>query len=366
MPGVQRDIVIVGAASSIGIKPYDDGSPRRLDRAPRALRDQDLVRRLGARDIGDVSPPAYRDLVRPPGRVRNEPELARYLRTLARPVREAAEGGAFVLALGGDCSSVLGCLLGVQRAAGRVGLVYLDAHSDFATPATSRTGSAASMGLALAVGRGDTPLAHLATQGPLVHPDDAVLVGRRDAAEPWYGQDALTELGVLDLDAAALRRLGPAAAAHQARERVTRPGVDGFWIHLDADLVDPAELPAVDSPLAGGPRLDDVARLLEPLVRHPAALGLELTIYDPSLDPDRHCAAGARPGGYIYVYGSATMVRALLAADLVDELLLTIEPIILGGGKTIFADDGKAIPFMLESTVKASTGAQVCRYARAR
>ncbi len=74
----------------------------------------------------------------------------------------------------------------------------------------------------------------------------------------------------------------------------------------------------------------------------------------------------ARPGGYIYVYGSATMVQSLLAADLVDELLLTIEPIILGGGKTIFAENGQALPFTLESTVKASTGAQVCRYARAR
>ncbi|MDP1561183.1 MAG: dihydrofolate reductase family protein [Pirellulaceae bacterium] len=73
----------------------------------------------------------------------------------------------------------------------------------------------------------------------------------------------------------------------------------------------------------------------------------------------------ARPGGYVYVYGSATMVRSLLAADLVDELLLTIEPVILGGGKTIFAQTGKAIPFTLESTVRASTGAQVCRYVRA-
>lgn len=74
----------------------------------------------------------------------------------------------------------------------------------------------------------------------------------------------------------------------------------------------------------------------------------------------------ARPGGYIYVYGSATMVRSLFAADLVDELLLTIEPIVLGGGKTIFAENGKAIPFTLESTTKASTGAQVCRYVRAK
>ena len=72
----------------------------------------------------------------------------------------------------------------------------------------------------------------------------------------------------------------------------------------------------------------------------------------------------ARPGGYIYVYGSATMVRSLLAADLVDELLLTIEPIILGGGKTIFSQNGKAIPFTLESTTRTSTGTQVCRYVR--
>ena len=74
----------------------------------------------------------------------------------------------------------------------------------------------------------------------------------------------------------------------------------------------------------------------------------------------------AQPGGYIYVYGSAMMVQSLLAADLVDELLLTIEPIILGGGKTIFPANGKAIPFELVSTAKASTGAQVCRYMRAR
>lgn len=77
-------------------------------------------------------------------------------------------------------------------------------------------------------------------------------------------------------------------------------------------------------------------------------------------------ALRAQPGGYIYVYGSAMMVQSLLAADLVDELLLTVEPIILGGGKTIFAANGKAIPFELMSTTKASTGAQVCRYVRAR
>jgi dihydrofolate reductase len=73
-----------------------------------------------------------------------------------------------------------------------------------------------------------------------------------------------------------------------------------------------------------------------------------------------------RSGGYVYIYGSATLVRALLDADLVDELLLTIEPIILGGGKTVFPRNGKALPFDLVSTARASPGAQVCRYVRAR
>jgi dihydrofolate reductase len=71
-----------------------------------------------------------------------------------------------------------------------------------------------------------------------------------------------------------------------------------------------------------------------------------------------------QPGGYIYVYGSASMVRALLAADLIDELLLSIEPIVLGGGKTIFPDNGEALTFELVSATTASTGVQVCRYRR--
>jgi dihydrofolate reductase len=73
-----------------------------------------------------------------------------------------------------------------------------------------------------------------------------------------------------------------------------------------------------------------------------------------------------RKGGDVSVMGSATLVRALLAADLVDELMLMIEPIVLGGGKNIFPSDGEARPFQLISTATASTGVQICRYERAR
>ena len=72
-----------------------------------------------------------------------------------------------------------------------------------------------------------------------------------------------------------------------------------------------------------------------------------------------------RPGGNLEVLGSARLARTLLAADLVDELSLMIEPILLGGGKTIFPDDGEARTFELVSATTASTGVQVCRYRRA-
>jgi dihydrofolate reductase len=69
-----------------------------------------------------------------------------------------------------------------------------------------------------------------------------------------------------------------------------------------------------------------------------------------------------RPGGDIYVYGSLSIVRALLAAQLVDELVLMIEPITLGGGKTLFPADRQARTFELISAETAATGVQVCRY----
>ena len=69
-----------------------------------------------------------------------------------------------------------------------------------------------------------------------------------------------------------------------------------------------------------------------------------------------------RPGGDLLIWGSISLVRTLLAAGLVDELLLMIEPILLGGGKRIFPDDAMARPLQLVKSVTAATGVQVCTY----
>ena len=287
---MDRSVAVVGARSSIGIRPYEDGVARQLGTTAAVLRERGLITRLHATDMGDVVAPPYRDYVRPPGRPRNETEVVMYSRALAKRVATATRDGHFCLVLGGDCSVVLGCLLGARQVIGTVGLCYVDAHADFATPEESRTGSVASMSLGLAVGRGDTPLARLAGRSPLVNRRHVALVGRRDAAEPWYGHAALAASRILDLPDAESPddRVEDVTAASLAC--IAADEVDGFWIQVDADVLNPAVMWAVDSPEPGGPMPHELAALLLPLVSHPRALGMSVTIYDPALDPDRSCA----------------------------------------------------------------------------
>jgi dihydrofolate reductase len=73
-----------------------------------------------------------------------------------------------------------------------------------------------------------------------------------------------------------------------------------------------------------------------------------------------------QPGGYLNVWGSPTLVRALLEADLVDEFLLMVEPLVLGGGKRIWAEDGEAREFELTAVKPCATGVVVCHYQRKR
>lgn len=284
---MRRQVAVVGAASSIGIRPYQHGAQRKLDQTPAVLRGEDLIARLDARDLGDVVAPPYRDYMRHASRPRNEESLISYSRELARRVATASRDGSFVLVIGGDCSVILGSLLGIRATTDApVALAYLDGHADFASPRESITGSAASMCLAMAVGRGDTPLARLRDDGPLVAPEHVALVGRRDHDQMWYGHKALRKSAILDLSGIEVQKLGPSASAALCLERVSVPE-GGFWIHVDADILDPSELAAVDSPEPNGLTLAQLSDLLRPLVEHPQARGMELTIYDPELDPTR-------------------------------------------------------------------------------
>jgi arginase len=265
------------------------------------LRERGLISRLHAVDLGDVVAPAYRDYARPAHGPRNEALLAAYSRLLSERVSAAVGNGQFGVVLGGDCSIALACLLAARRKVGdTLGLVYLDAHADFADGDESRTASASSMTLALATGRGDTPLARLAGSMSLVSERRTAVVGRRESPPPA----GLAASSILDLPSAELLHEDWLEMAALTLDHVVGADGRGFWIQLDVDVIDPLTMTAVDSPEPNGLTPAALIRLVTPLVRHPKALGLSVTTYDPALDPDRSCARQL-----------VTMLEALLVPD---------------------------------------------------
>src|SRR5262249_37702555 len=153
----------------------------------------------------------------------------------------AAQGRRFVVALGGDCSALLGCLLGVRKAAqGPVGLLYVDAHTDFARPEQSASGAIAGMSLAVALGRGRPPLTTIGGRRPLVMGTHVALVGRRtDFEDPSAAQaSGLLDIPDVELRARAARDLETAIVARVSETK-------GFWIQMDVDVLNPITMAAV-------------------------------------------------------------------------------------------------------------------------
>jgi arginase len=170
---------VLDAPSNLGLAPPAPGVEPGTRRMPDVLRWNGLRARLGARDAGRVDAPAYGTQVHPSG-IRNAEAIAAYSRALASTVESIVLRGELAVVLGGDCSILLGDLLGARRHVGRLGLVFLDGHSDFVTPERSGTHGAAGMDLALAVGHGPELLSRLAPDGPLVDVGSVVHLGLRE------------------------------------------------------------------------------------------------------------------------------------------------------------------------------------------
>ncbi|MER5476772.1 arginase family protein [Streptomyces sp. NPDC002734] len=280
-------IVVVDAPSNLGLRPPAPGTVPGCHKLAGALRDNGIVRRTGALEGGVVVPPRYdRGDWREGDGVFNAAAIAAYTRKLADRIEHHVRGGRFPLVLGGDCSIQLGAALALRRL-GRYGLVSVDASPDFRHPGNShRVGAAAGEELALSTGRGQDDLTDLEGLRPYLRDEDIVLLGTRDA----YADDAeVTELRAAEVPVTTvrdLRRLGPAARGAATAARLDHAGTDGFWVHLDADVLDPSVMPAVDSPDPDGLMPDELTALLRPLVRSPRCVGLNVTVYDPDLDPD--------------------------------------------------------------------------------
>ncbi|MCW8100892.1 arginase family protein [Streptomyces tauricus] len=280
-----RNLVVLDAPSNLGLRPPAPGTVPGCYKLAGALREQRIVQRLNALEGGVVVPPRYDlgDWQEGDG-VFNATALAAYTRTLADRVERHVRAGELPVVLGGDCSIQLGASLALRRI-GRYGLAAVDASHDFRHPGNSdRIGAAGGEEVALATGRGQDDLTDLEGLKPYLRDEDIRFFGIRDAFEEDRAE--LAALKIPTVTVGDIREWGADALARATAEAFDVPDLDGFWVHLDADVLDPSVMPAVDSPDPGGLLPDELTALLRPLVTSSHCAGFNVTIYDPDLDPD--------------------------------------------------------------------------------
>ena len=208
--------------------------------------------------------------------------VAQVCEAVARSVAASAAAGHVPLLFAGDCLAPLGVVAGLQRAGVTApAVVWFDGHGDFNTPETSPSGYLPGMALALLVGRGDRGLAERLGMRP-IDERQPLLVDARD----------LDAEEAEALAASQVRRVGVGDAAAVNVGGSTTP----LYIHVDADVVDPTDMPGMGFPAAEGPSLAAVAEALAALAAtgRLCAVSFGTTLRADGVDADAAVAATGR------------------------------------------------------------------------
>jgi arginase len=276
---------IIEAPSTLGLA--TDG----VEHLPEQLLNLGLAERIGARRAGRLLAPPKDPTPDPETGTLNAKAIAAWSPKLADAVEAVLDAGEFPVVLGGDCTILLGSMLAFRRR-GRYGLFFIDGNADFFQPEAEPNGEGASMDLAFVSGFGPPLLTDIEGRGPLVRTEDVVAFAYRDHGdqEEYGSQPIPDELKALDLPA--VRAMGIEAAARETVDHLTRAELDGFFIHVDADCLDDAIMPAVDFRVPGGLSWDELSTALRAALASGKAVGLEITIYNPRLDEDGSAGRG--------------------------------------------------------------------------
>jgi arginase len=286
---MSRTIRIIGV-------PMDLGANRRgVDMGPSAIRYGGLGAELASADVeaidaGDIPIPRAEE--RDPDATPPRQGTAKFLREveeashdLADRVAETLDAGEAPLVLGGDHSVAIGTLAGSARDAA-IGAVWLDAHGDFNTPATSPSGNVHGMPLAAALGVGDFDGMEWANATGLSE-ENVAMVGLRDldAAERTAIRDSdVTAYTMSDLD-----ERGVAEVVEEAVD-VATDGTDGVHVSLDLDWLDPNAAPGVGTPVRGGATYREAHSALETIAESGAVRSVDVVEVNPILDQHNETA----------------------------------------------------------------------------
>ncbi|PIV75258.1 MAG: arginase [Rhodobacteraceae bacterium CG17_big_fil_post_rev_8_21_14_2_50_65_11] len=236
---------------------------------------------LETRDLGNIAPAPLRDLP-PQGKVHGLAETVAWTEALIPAARDAVAAG-FPIFMGGDHSLSLGTVAGVAEHAHAQGrpqfVLWLDAHSDFHTPATSGSGNLHGMPVGYVTG-----LPGFEAFPPLAAPvpeENVCLLGLRsvDQAE----RQALAKTRIDRHDMRAIDEHGIAAPLRAFLDRVAAAH-GRLHVSLDVDFLDPAIAPAVGTTVPGGASFREAHLVMEILHDCGLVTSLDLVELNPFLD----------------------------------------------------------------------------------
>jgi arginase len=261
-----------------------------VEDAPDALREAGLHRLLKPTEVIRVDVPPYSPARDTKTHMLNPEGISVLAMRVADRVQTTIGDGRFPIVLGGDCSIVLGPLLALRRR-GRYGLAFIDCHADFLHPYDEPIGEVASLELALATGRGPTVLSDLEGRRPLIRDEDVALIGYRAFGDnDHYLSEHVRDTAIAIVDLLQLRELGIRRALKRVIAQLRKPEIEGFWVHLDVDVLDDTLMPAVDHHHPGGLTWKEAVSVLRSILQTPRVAGLDVTIFNPRLDPDGELA----------------------------------------------------------------------------
>ncbi|MFZ0521876.1 MAG: arginase family protein [Candidatus Acidiferrales bacterium] len=286
--------------------------------APAALRAAGLTERLreigyDVADLGDDPVQLFQPDTESP-RARNLSRVIASLEALKPRVEQAVKSSALPLILSGDCSVALATVAGARRYFRKVSMIYMDGDADLNTPATTPSGCVDGMVVSHLTGRGAAEMVRFWGEPPLVREPDLAIFGvaRLDPPE----EQALAGSPLRRFLAADVKRMGAAAAAHAAIDRIQGNSYQ-FVLHLDVDVI--ADFAATNYPNASGLSLDEVREALLIFAQQKELAALEVTAYNPAKDPD---GSGAK----LIVDLLAEALGARLAALKVPEAAVAAPP----------------------------------------
>lgn len=256
-----------------------------LEGAPSALRSAGLVdrlRKIGYEviDLGDDGAQLFQPDEASP-RARNLKRVLASVESLKPRVEQAVKSAALPLIITGDCSTVLATVAGARRYFRNVSVIYVDSDADLNTPATTPSGCADGMVVSHLTGHGAPELVRFWGEPQLVREPDVTLFGvnRLDPGEEQVLERS-TLRRYLSKD---VKRLGPAAAAKAAVERIETNGYE-FVLHLDVDAI--SGFTATNYPSSDGLTLDEVREALSVFTQQKHMAAFEIAAYNPAKDPD--------------------------------------------------------------------------------